>query len=189
MLRGEKVTISFNSDTDLRNRVADLCQELSVMENVISIKNRTFPFDIGVAIRCLLDIIGRKSFYRFETKHNCLTIDITVSQDKYKTLSKNEQREQLGIDFFSYFEKSLSKNEKRVSKDAITHVIQSVRDWLKENNWIDGNIAIARNLLESGLTLFDVSEQTRLPLNEIEDLFCKLHGITFTEIHRDNEKH
>ena len=180
--------ISFTSDTYPHDRVADLTSELRTMVNEIAEQNHAFPFDIGIVIRCLPDGVGRKPFHRFRTKDNSLTIDITVSHDLYRTLSMNEQREQLGASFIDFFEKSLHRNKKRATIEDTTYMIRSVRRWMKANNWIEGKISAARELLLAGNELFYVSEQSGLPYDEVEDLYCKINGAAFDDLHRDNKK-
>ena len=96
------MNISFSSDTYPFCCVGVLCSELMGLEDELQNRQISFPYDIGVALRCLPDEIGRKTFRRFNKNENCLTLDLTVSYEEYQLLSKNEQREKLGILLFDY---------------------------------------------------------------------------------------
>lgn len=57
----------------------------------------TFPYHIDMMWRVLPESYERKSFRRFDSRDQTLTLDISIPYEQYLRMSKNEQREALGI--------------------------------------------------------------------------------------------
>lgn len=92
--------ISVNVDTYL-NSILGLRDELYTVCDCVNEKYSTVSMleVMGIAIRCLPDDIGRKSFTRYTKKDRYLTIDVTINHEKYESLQKIEQRHELLIAF------------------------------------------------------------------------------------------
>lgn len=177
------------TDTYPSNRVLDLCRELDGLATRLAAQNGSFPYDIGLAVRCLPEQIGRRTFRRFDTADHCLTLDVTVSQDVYRMLSMNEQREQLGSTLYAYIEESVGKYKKKAEEAAIAGLLSSIRDWMREHKWLDGPVAEANALLDEEAPFQDIARKTGLSLTEVEDLWCRRNGVASASLHPDNEKH
>jgi hypothetical protein len=132
--------ITFNSDTYPANRVYELSAELRRLELYMADKIPDFPFEIGVALRCLPDSIGRNTFRRFSAKDNCLVVDITVSQDRFKCMSKNERREILGHVMFDFVAESLRKQKNRLPKREYAAFMQIFEKWLPKEKRLQQEI-------------------------------------------------
>jgi hypothetical protein len=181
------VNINFVSDTYPLCCVAELCSELIQMEEWFAQSNISFPYTIGVALRCLPDEIGRKTFRRFDKIDNDLTLDITVSHEKYQLLSKNEQREKLGILLFDYIAASVKKY-KEASKKEQDELLLAIKTWMLSNNWLDGNIKKAREMINADMDLFAVSQEIELSFEEVEYIYLKMNGYESNAVHNDNYK-
>lgn len=148
-------------------------------------KTGIFHTALLIGVRCGSNM--GKTFRRFYKAENYLTIDIREEDSEYMVLSKNEQRERLGMLLFHYFAESINKYPQYADKPQRAYLISKVEQWLLEHNWLRGKIEQARLLMQDGTDLFEVSQLLNMSLEEIEDIFLALHETKKrTQIHKDN---
>ncbi|WP_195573962.1 hypothetical protein [Paenibacillus sp. 1001270B_150601_E10] len=146
----------------------------------------TFPYDVLFIFRVFPESYSRKTFRRFDSRDHALYLDISISYEQYQRMSKNEQREALGIFFYHYMLESVAKYNKHADKEAQGQLLAQVKSWMLENNWLDGNIHQARGLLAQNMGLYEVSQQLKMPLEEIEYIYLRMNDDEPTGVHPDN---
>lgn len=101
-------------------------------------------------------------------------------------MSKNEQREALGMYLFDYLSESVAKYKKHADKEAQVQLLARIKTWMVENNWLDGKINQARGLLAQNIGLYEVSQQLRMPLEEVEYILLRMNDYEPKDVHPDN---
>ncbi|MEK4849121.1 hypothetical protein NST04_04495 [Paenibacillus sp. FSL H7-0756] len=145
-----------------------------------------FPYAIFVVFRVLPDSYGRRTFRRFDSGDHTLYLDLSLSYELYQRMSKNEQREALGIHLYSYLAESLAKYTKHAGKTAQAELLERVKCWMLANNWLEGKIHQARLLLSGEIGLYEVSRTLKLPLEEIEYILLRMNSDAPAAVHPDN---
>lgn len=164
--------------------VGQLRDELLSLEEVA--KTWKFPYDIIFVLRVLPESYGRKTFRRFDSRDNSLGLDISIIYEQYQRMSKNEQREALGIYLYNYMSESVAKYKKHTDKETQNQFLARVKNWMLENNWLNGKINKARKLLSQDMGLYEVSQELQMPLEEIEYIFLRMNDYEPTDVHPDN---
>jgi len=164
--------------------VGQLKDELVPLEEVA--KTWNFPYDISFVFRVLPESYGRKTFRRFDSGDHTLYLDISIIYEQYQRMSKNEQREALGIYLYHYLSESVAKYKKHADKETQNLLLAWVKDWMLENNWLNGKINKARDLLAEDVGLYEVSKQLQMPLDEIEYILLRMNDFEPTDAHPDN---
>lgn len=94
------------------SRVGELTSELRhILYSNIENSYSNININIGIVIRCLPDSYNRKSFTRYLSGKNDLTIDFCVSLEDYDKMYKMEQRFELGKTFLEWLDKGLSNKK------------------------------------------------------------------------------
>lgn len=175
--------LDFLSDTH-GTCVGQLRDELLPLEKLA--ETWEFPYDIHFVLRVLPEHYGRRTFRRFDSKDHALYLDISILYEQYQRMSKNEQREALGIYLYDYMSESIAKYNKHAGKEAKAQLLMQVKSWMLENNWLEGKINRARTLLAQNEGLYEISQQLEMPLEEIEYILLRMHDDEPTEVHPDN---
>lgn len=131
--------LSLNVDTYLHS-ILSLRDELdSVCDRVIE-KYDTIeaPAVIGIALRCLPEVIERKTFKRYDKRDRYLTIDISLSYEKYKSLQKVEQRHKLGHALYDNIADAISKYN--FTELAEAGFLKDFEIWCNGIGWLHGEI-------------------------------------------------
>ncbi|MFB6365843.1 hypothetical protein ACFCP7_17550 [Paenibacillus elgii] len=147
-----------------------------------------FPYDIHFVLRVLPERYGRKTFRRFDSRDHALYLDISIIYEQYQRMSKNEQREALGIYLYHYMSESVAKYKKHADEETQDQFLIQVKNWMLENNWLDGKINKARALLAQNMGLYEVSQQLQMPLEEMEYILLRMNDYEPTDVHPDNSK-
>ena len=163
--------------------VGQLRDELLPLEELA--KKWKFPHDIIFVLRVLPESYGRKTFRRFDSRDHTLALDISIIYEQYQLLSKNEQREALGIYLYQYMSESVAKYRMHADKKTQDQLLTWVKNWMLQNNWLEGKINKARGLLAQNMGLYEASQQLQMPLEEIEYIFLRLHNDE-PGVHPDN---
>ncbi|WP_028560302.1 hypothetical protein [Paenibacillus pinihumi] len=145
-----------------------------------------FPYAITIVWRILPESYGRKTFRRFDSRDHTLALDMSISYEQYLRMSKNEQREALGIGLYDYLAESIAKYKKYADTEAQKLLLANIQNWMLENNWLNGKINQARELLMQDIGLFEVSQQLKIPLKEVEYILLRLDGYEPADAHPDN---
>jgi len=145
-----------------------------------------FPYDIYFVLRVLPESYGRKTFRRFDSRDHALYLDISFIYEHYQRMSKNEQREALGIYIYNYVSESIGKYKKHADKKTQNQLLIHIKNWMLENNWLDGKINRARELLAQSMGLYEISQQLQMSLEEIEYILLRMNNYDPTEAHPDN---
>ena len=164
--------------------VGQLRDELLPLEELA--KTWKFPYDIHFILRVLPESYGRKTFRRFDSRDHSLDLDISIIYEQYQRMSKNEQREALGMYLYDYLSESVAKYKKYANKEAQDQLLAGVKTWMVENNWLDGKINQARGLLAQNMGLYEVSQQLRMPLEEVEYILLRMNDYEPKDVHPDN---
>ncbi|RJE86283.1 hypothetical protein D3P07_19630 [Paenibacillus sp. 1011MAR3C5] len=175
--------ITFGLDT-YGTCVGQLIDELSPLTELA--KAWRFPYHIAFMWRVLPESYGRKTFRRMDSRDQTLTLDMSIPYEKYLRMSKNEQREALGIELYSYLAESIAKYKKYAGTEDQQQLLAKVRRWMLENNWLEGKIGQARELLAQDMGLYEVSQQLHMPLEEVEYILIRMSGYEQTDEHPDN---
>lgn len=118
--------------------VGQLRDELLSLEDLA--ETWEFPYDLFFVLRVFPEIYSRKTSRRLDSKANTLQLDISLSYEQYQVLSKHEQREALGIYLYNYLSESVAKYNKNVDKEAQNQLLDQEKQWMLENNWLNGTI-------------------------------------------------
>jgi len=145
-----------------------------------------FPYDIFFVLRVLPESYSRKTSRRFDSRDNTLELDISISYEQYQRMSKHEQREALGIHLCNYLSKSVAKYNKHADKETQNKLLDLVKKWMLENNWLNGNISQVRKFLLQDIGLYEVSQKLQMPLEEIEYILLRMNNYEPTNVHPDN---
>lgn len=153
--------------------VHQLRDELMPLEELA--QGWSFPYGIVIALRVLPESYGRKTFRRFDSREQVLYLDISISYEQYLRMSKHEQREALGLQLDQYLSESVGKYPKQADKSARETLLTQVREWMEANDWLNGRLQRARELLGQDIGLHEISKQLDLPLAEVEQLLLRMH--------------
>ncbi|WP_068774995.1 hypothetical protein [Paenibacillus sp. FJAT-26967] len=164
--------------------VGQLRDELLPLEELAN--TWKFPYNIFFLLRVLPESYGRKTSRRFDSRDHTLDLDISISYEQYQRMSKHEQREVLGIQLYSYLSESVAKYNKHADTQAQNQLLDLVKQWMLENNWLNGKIIQARRLLSQDMDLNEVSQKLQMPLEEIEYIFLRMNDYKPTDVHPDN---
>ncbi|MBP1994682.1 hypothetical protein [Paenibacillus eucommiae] len=164
--------------------VGQLRDELLQLEEVAN--TWKFPYDIFFVLRVLPESYGRKTSRRFDNRDHTLELDISISYEQYQRMSKHEQREVLGSYLCNYLSESVAKYKQHADEDTQNQFLARVKNWMLENNWLDGKINKARKLLAQNMGLYEVSQQLQMPLEEIEYILLRMNDYEPTDVHPDN---
>ncbi|SEG24529.1 hypothetical protein [Paenibacillus sp. UNC499MF] len=145
-----------------------------------------FPYAVVVVFRVLPESYERRTFRRFDSSDNMLALDISLIYEQYLRMSKNEQREALGIRLYDYLSESVAKYKKHADKDTRDRLLTLVKGWMQENNWLDGKINRARELLAQDKGLYEVGQELQMPLEEIEYILLRMNDCEPADVHPDN---
>lgn len=131
--------VSINVDTHL-NSILSLRDELDPVCEKLNIKYHTVeaPAVMGIAIRCLPESIRRKSFKRYEKKDHYLTVDITISYEKYKSLQKIEQRHELSHFLYNQIVDAIEKY--KFPELIESAFLDDFKNWCNEIGWLQQEI-------------------------------------------------
>jgi len=127
--------ISLNVDThlnlilSLRDELDPVCEKVNEMYGAVE-----SPDVMGIALRCLPDSIGRKSFKRYDKKDRYLTIDITVSYEKYKSLQRIEQRHELSHTIYDHIADAIEKYKFIALTEG--EFLKDFKSWCNEIGWV-----------------------------------------------------
>ncbi|MFF2889316.1 hypothetical protein [Paenibacillus sp. NPDC057967] len=146
----------------------------------------SFPYHIAFMWRVLPESYERKTFRRFDSRDQTLTLDISIPYEQYLRMSKNEQREALGIGLYQYLVESIVKYKKYAGTEDQQQLLAKVKGWMLENNWLEGKIEQARKLLAQDIGLYEVSKQLCMSLEEVEYILLRMNGYEQTDVHPDN---
>ncbi|RJX37111.1 hypothetical protein D3P09_24685 [Paenibacillus pinisoli] len=146
----------------------------------------TFPYQIYMMWRVLPESYERKTFRRFDSRDQTLTLDMSIPYEPYSRMSKNEQREALGLLLYSYLAESIAKYKKYADTEEQQQLLAKVKSWMLEHNWLEGKIEQARKLLAQDIGLYDVSKQLHMSLEEVEYILLRMNGYEQTDVHPDN---
>jgi len=130
-------------------RVGELVSELrGILYPKIETNYFNLMVNIGIVIRCLPNSYNRKSFIRYLSNDNDLTIDFCVSLEEYKKLYKIEQKFELGKSFLEWLDRGLSnknllKNNPNFNKDSF---INDIMIWGKEAGWFADEVDYSQEL-------------------------------------------
>lgn len=130
-------------------KVGDLGTELrTLLVDEINAKYDSNSLSIGVAIRCLPESYGRKSFVRYAKADNYLTIDFCVSLEEYTKLYKIEQKFELGKVFLEWLEKGkANKNFQKYNPDFdYDSFINTIIELGKESGWFADEVDYSQEL-------------------------------------------
>ncbi len=175
--------LSFQLDT-CGTCVSELVKELVPLEELA--KTWDFPYEIIAVIRVLPESYARKTRRRFDKKEQFLSLDFSIIYEQYQRLSKLEQREALGNLLFEYMSESLAKYKQYAEKEIQAEYLTKIKNWMLENDWLHGKIEQARELLAKDTGLYEVSQQLKLPIEEVEYIYACMYGSEPDEIHPDN---
>ena len=164
--------------------VGQLRDELLPLEELAA--TWEFPYTIFVVFRVLPESYERRTTRRFDRKDHTLYLDFSLSYEQYQRMSKHEQREALGIYLYSYLAESIAKYTTYADKTAQSHLLELVRGWMLDNNWLEGNIHHARILLSRETGLYEVSRTLKMPLEEIEYILLRMNDDAPAAVHPDN---
>jgi len=164
--------------------VSQLMDELRPLEEAAAAW--LFPYDIFIVFRVLPEQYARQASRRFDSKDHTLYLDISIGYEQYLRMSKHEQREALGIYFYDYLSESVAKYKKHADPETQIHWLGQVKQWMLENNWLNGQIHQARELLSQDVDLYEVSRITQMSLEEVEYIFTRMCGYEQADIHPDN---
>lgn len=145
-----------------------------------------FPYAIFVVFRVLPESYGRRTFRRFDSGDHTLYLDLSLSYEVYQRMSKNEQRETLGIHLYSYLAESVSKYTKYADITAQAELLEHLKSWMLANNWLEGKIHQARLLLSQEMGVYEVSQALKLPLEETEYILLRMNDDAPAAVHPDN---
>jgi hypothetical protein len=129
-------------------RVGELAHELYRLVPGIEEKHIDIQAKIEIVIRCLPDSYNRRSFTRYLSNENDLTIDFCVSLEEYRKLYRIKQRFELGKTFLEWLDRGLSnknfiKNNPGFSKDDF---INDVISRGKEAGWFADEVDYSQEL-------------------------------------------
>ncbi|WP_405105457.1 hypothetical protein MHH28_21695 [Paenibacillus sp. FSL K6-1217] len=164
--------------------VGVLRDELQPLEAVAN--SWEFPYGIFVVFRVLPDHYGRRTFRRFDSGDHTLYLDLSLSYEQYQRMSKNEQREALGIHLYSYLAESIAKYNKHAGTIAQAQLLERVKSWMLAHHWLEGKIHQARILLSQEMGIYEVSQALKLPLEEVEYILLRMNDDAPTVVHPDN---
>lgn len=113
-----------------------------LLTDKVNQKYDKYDISIGIAIRCLPESYGRKSFVRYTKSDNYLTIDFCVSVEDYKTKYKVEQKFELGKVFLLWLDKGLTNKTFKENNPDFDN--ESFKDYVvmlgEENGWFSETI-------------------------------------------------
>lgn len=127
--------LSINVDTYLdvilvfRDELSAVCEKINE-----KYRNVAEPAVIGIALRCLPEEIGRKTFIRYDKNDKYLTIDITISLEAYKKWYRIEQRHELGHTIFAKLSDALNKHAFEAFDQE--HFLKDFKLWCNEIGWL-----------------------------------------------------
>ncbi|MFF2480939.1 hypothetical protein [Paenibacillus sp. NPDC058071] len=164
--------------------VGQLRDELLPLEQLA--EEWSYPYDISVVFRVLPESYGRKTFRRFDNRDHVLDLDISILHEQYLRMSKNEQREALGTYLYNYMTESIAKYKKHADQKAQDQFLADLKSWMVENNWLNGKMNKARELLMQNVGLYEVSQQMQMPLEEVEYILLRMNDYEPNGVHPDN---
>ncbi|MEK3864487.1 hypothetical protein MHH60_13500 [Paenibacillus sp. FSL H7-0716] len=81
---------------------------------------------------------------------------------------------------------SVAKYNKHADKETQNQLLDLVKKWMLENNWLNGKLNQARKLLSQDMELYEVSQKLQIPLEEIEYILLRMNDYEPTDVHPDN---
>ncbi len=159
------------TDTGLSDAVRELADELRQATGDFARATATVPGELLIALRCLPEALGRRSFSRFDRASRTLTIDDTVSKERFGGQTVAWQREELGRvlgERLAHVVATTSAPWSPPQRDAVHH---AARAMLRSVGWLDGARAHARDLLDRGQAIDEVAETVGLETDEVEGIY------------------
>jgi hypothetical protein len=159
------------TDTGLSDAVSELADELRQASGDFAKATSTVPGELLIALRCLPEALGRRSFSRFDRASRTLAVDVTVSKERFSGQTVAWQREELGRvlwERLAHVVATTSAPWSPVQRDAVHHAAQAM---LSSAGWLDGARARARDLLDRGRPIDQVAETVGLETDEVEDIY------------------
>ncbi|ADJ48160.1 hypothetical protein AMES_6335 [Amycolatopsis mediterranei S699] len=176
---GDRVNFEVVTDTGSADAVRELAGELRDVSSEFATTTAAVPGELLVGLRCLPEALGRRTFSRFDRADGTLTIDLTVSQERFAGQTVAWQREELGRlleERFGHVLATTSAPWSPAQREAVRH---AARTMLLSAGWLDGARSRARALLEQGQPIDQVAEAAGLESAEVEDIYVAMlteHG-------------
>jgi monoamine oxidase len=159
------------TDTGPGDAVRELADELRQVSADFARATATVPGELLIGLRCLPEALGRRSFSRFDRASQTLTIDVTVSEERFAGQTVAWQREELGRVLWERLAHGVATTSAPwvpAQRDAVHLAAQAM---LRSVGWLDGARARARDLLDRGHAIDQVAETVGLDTDEIEDIY------------------
>lgn len=159
------------TDTGVADAVRALADELRQVSDEFAAATATVPGELLVALRCLPEAIGRRTFSRFDRANQTLGVDLTVSKERFAGQTVAWQREELGRVLWERLAHVVATTSAPWSRAQRDTVHDAAHAMLVSAGWLDGARARARDLLEQGHAIDEVAEAVGLRTDEVEDLY------------------
>jgi hypothetical protein len=101
--------IAKTTDTSSKSAVYEITREIAPVFKELERKYISPQIEIFYAFRCLPDSLRRKTSRRFSKTENVLYMDICFSQDRFQSMTVDEQRYELSHGFYAYTVETLRK--------------------------------------------------------------------------------
>lgn len=162
------------TDTGPADAVRELADELREVSSEFATATAAVPGELLIGLRCLPEALGRRTFSRFDRADGTLSIDLTVSQERFAGQTVAWQREELGrllAERLEHVAATTSAPWSPAQREAVHH---AARTMLRSAGWLDGARSRARAQLDQGQPIDEVAEAAGLEMAEVEDIYVAM---------------
>ena len=162
------------TDAGGADAVRELAGELRRVSGEFAVATSAVPGELLVALRCLPEALGRRTFSRFDRADQVLAIDLTVSRERFAGRTVAWQREELGrllAERLGHVVATTSAPWSAAQREAVHRAAHAM---LLSAGWLGGARSRARELLEQGRSIDQVAEAVGLECAEVEDMYVAM---------------
>jgi hypothetical protein len=162
------------TDIGVADAVRELADELRQVAGDFATATAGVTGELLVALRCLPQALGRRTFSRFDKASQTLGVDLTVSKERFAGQTVAWQREELGRvlwERLAHVVATTSAPWSAADRETVHHAVHAM---LTSAGWLDGARAQARTLLEQGHPIDHVAETVDLETGEVENIYIAM---------------
>ncbi|UOQ57817.1 hypothetical protein MUN78_02980 [Leucobacter allii] len=161
-----------------------LAQELQDQAGTFARRTPSIHGVLGLCLRSLPAEVNRRSFTRFDRRGDALDIDLSVPEESLGGATVDQQRELMGSELRGLLTSGFASRAAPWTAEQRSLLRTAGEELLQSIGWVNGRRQRATRRLSAGHALAEVSNDTGLPLGEVEDLYADLITRTDTTVNR-----
>lgn len=151
-----------------------LAHELQEQAGAFARRTLSIHGVLGLCLRSLPAEVNRRSFTRFDRRDDALDVDLSVTEESLGRATIDQQRELVGSELRDLLTRGFTSRTAPWTAEQRSLLRTAMEELLQSIGWVNGRRQRATRRLSAGHSLAEVSNDTGLPLEEVESLYADL---------------